>query len=101
MSRRSSFTRAACALFRARRNPGIAIAASRQMMPTTIMISTRVKPAGLVDFKCVLLAMPVYREVLLFGTYRKSRFDAEKRKSRSGGHEVIILICNDLRVRSK
>ena len=34
--------------FRARRNPGTAIAASNAMIATTIMISTRVKPSGFV-----------------------------------------------------
>src|SRR6266404_5176377 len=33
---------------RARRNPGTAMAASKAMIATTIMISTRVKPARLV-----------------------------------------------------
>src|SRR5437667_7628291 len=36
--------RLACERLRARRNPGTAIAASKAMIATTIMISTRVKP---------------------------------------------------------
>src|SRR5215212_12013181 len=42
--RRSLIMRLACERLRARRNPGTAIAASRAMIATTIMISTRVKP---------------------------------------------------------
>src|SRR3954466_15455149 len=43
--RRSLIMRLAWARFRARRNPGTAIAANKAMIATTIMISTRVKPA--------------------------------------------------------
>ena len=38
-------TRLACERLRARRKPGTAMAASKAMIATTIMISTRVKPA--------------------------------------------------------
>src|ERR1700722_17254406 len=44
MMRRSSRQRVACERLRARRKLGTAIAASKAMMATTIMISTRVKP---------------------------------------------------------
>ena len=44
IKRRSLMTRLAWVRFRARRNPGTAIAASNAMIATTIMISTRVKP---------------------------------------------------------
>src|SRR3954470_23655113 len=43
--RRSFRILEACERFRARRNPGTAMAASRAIIATTIMISTRVKPA--------------------------------------------------------
>src|SRR6266436_4955866 len=43
--RRSLMTRLACERLRARRNPGTAMAASKAMIATPIMISTRVKPA--------------------------------------------------------
>src|ERR1700730_7220659 len=42
--RRSFRMRLACERLRARRKPGTAMAASRAMMATTIMISTRVNP---------------------------------------------------------
>src|SRR5256885_15645075 len=47
--RRSLRILVACERLRARRNPGTAIAASRAMIATTIMISTSVKPALFAD----------------------------------------------------
>src|SRR4051812_39720053 len=44
IKRRSLRIRLAWERLRARRNPGTAIAASKAMIATTIMISTRVKP---------------------------------------------------------
>src|SRR5256885_12795710 len=44
IKRRSLIMRLAWERLRARRNPGTAIAASKAMIATTIMISTRVKP---------------------------------------------------------
>src|SRR3954453_11254493 len=46
--RRSLMILEACERLRARRNPGTAMAASKAMIATTIMISTRVKPPRLV-----------------------------------------------------
>src|SRR5437899_1741634 len=48
--------RLACERFRARRKPGTAIDASRAMIATTIMISTRVKPEVLLD---VFILLPI------------------------------------------
>src|SRR3954464_7675013 len=47
MMRRSLMILEAWERLRARRNPGTAMAASRAMIATTIMISTRVKPPRL------------------------------------------------------
>src|SRR5476651_974154 len=44
-------------------NAGIAIAARRPMMTTTIMISTRVKP--LVDL-CIFMGVPIYYVCFIF-----------------------------------
>jgi len=54
-----------CEVARARTKLGIAIAASRPMMATTIIISTNVKPAlreGLVVFICFIFRFWLRRE---------------------------------------
>ena len=67
-------------------------------MPTTIIISTRVKPDCRVGRMCIFPGMSVV-PVSSCDTQRKiSRFDAEKPKNQAAFRDAIIFIYSNLRI---